>query len=345
MPAPISRSTTRPRSSTASSSSSRPLAGALRRVRDRRRRQWHAAAGIGRRRWPDPGGTAVASRGRLSINAEASWALLTPFRERLTPWSAPEPGFEFDPVLDLSLQGVAGLRVINLEQRYAFDGFDRVLQPCRFSPYLGVGLEVDWSADAPRLPRSPGLRHHRGLPGDPGGTRPSPSGRTSPSSSPNLGVTLGYRLNDCALQDDDEFNGGLQAHAGVDTPVSEAARIRVGRGRLYRAASASALHGRGGSPDHGRSRGARGSRPSSGGSRSRCRRGPRANGLRIGHFSDLHYGDLMPVERDLSVVELLGAERPDSWRSPGTWSTSPATGRSRSSRRWSGSTRRSARSW
>ena len=35
------------------------------------------------------------------------------------------------------------------------------------------------------------------------------------------------------------------------------------------------------------------------------------DGLRIGHFSDLHYGDLMPVDRGLSVVELLGAERPD----------------------------------
>jgi len=39
---------------------------------------------------------------------------------------------------------------------------------------------------------------------------------------------------------------------------------------------------------------------------------PRAwDGLRIGHFSDLHYGDLMPVERGIEVIELLGAEKPD----------------------------------
>ncbi len=35
------------------------------------------------------------------------------------------------------------------------------------------------------------------------------------------------------------------------------------------------------------------------------------DGLRIGHFSDMHFGDLMPVERAIGVVELLGAEKPD----------------------------------
>lgn len=35
------------------------------------------------------------------------------------------------------------------------------------------------------------------------------------------------------------------------------------------------------------------------------------DGLRIGHFSDLHFGDLMPVERGLKVIELLGTQRPD----------------------------------
>lgn len=39
---------------------------------------------------------------------------------------------------------------------------------------------------------------------------------------------------------------------------------------------------------------------------------PRAwDGLRIGHFSDMHYGDLMSVERGVRVIELLGAEQPD----------------------------------
>jgi predicted MPP superfamily phosphohydrolase len=35
------------------------------------------------------------------------------------------------------------------------------------------------------------------------------------------------------------------------------------------------------------------------------------DGLRVGHFSDLHYGDLMPVERGLEVIDRLGALRPD----------------------------------
>ncbi|RPG22793.1 MAG: hypothetical protein CBB69_000335 [Phycisphaera sp. TMED9] len=39
---------------------------------------------------------------------------------------------------------------------------------------------------------------------------------------------------------------------------------------------------------------------------------PRAwDGLRIGHFSDLHYGDLMPIERGLEVIDLLAARKPD----------------------------------
>lgn len=39
---------------------------------------------------------------------------------------------------------------------------------------------------------------------------------------------------------------------------------------------------------------------------------PRAwDGLRIGHFSDLHYGDLMPIDRGLQVIDLLAAEKPD----------------------------------
>ena len=169
-----------------------------------------------------PGGTAVASQVDVwSINAEASWALLTPFRERLTPWSAPEPGFEFDPVLDLSLQGVAGLRVINLEQRYAFDGFGTVSSNrAWFSPYLGVGLEVDWSTR-----RSLGFLD-RLVFDITAGWGPAISGGDSTFTVradltifvvPNLGVTLGYRLNDWVLsRDDDEFNGGLQGlYAGV----------------------------------------------------------------------------------------------------------------------------------
>ena len=35
------------------------------------------------------------------------------------------------------------------------------------------------------------------------------------------------------------------------------------------------------------------------------------SGLRVGHFSDMHYGDLMPVDRGRRVVDLLAAEKPD----------------------------------
>ncbi len=35
------------------------------------------------------------------------------------------------------------------------------------------------------------------------------------------------------------------------------------------------------------------------------------DGLRVGHFSDMHFGDLMPIDRGLRVVELLAAESPD----------------------------------
>jgi uncharacterized protein len=35
------------------------------------------------------------------------------------------------------------------------------------------------------------------------------------------------------------------------------------------------------------------------------------DGLRIGHFSDLHFGDLMTIERGLEVIDLLAARKPD----------------------------------
>ena len=89
-------------------------------------------------------GTAVSSRVRAwSIDAEASWAIFTPFRERRMPWSdrrAVEPS-----PIDLVLQAVGGLRVVNLDQRYDFE----TLAPIEsdrawFIPWLGVGCEIDW---------------------------------------------------------------------------------------------------------------------------------------------------------------------------------------------------------
>lgn len=165
-------------------------------------------------------GTAVASRVRAwSIDAEASWAVFTPFRDRRTPWSdrtAPTPS-----AIDLVLQAVAGVRVVNLDQRYDF----ATLAPIQsdrawFIPWIGVGCEVDWST-----------RHSLGMLDRivfdlTAGWGPAISGGNSSFTvradmttylTPNVGVTLGYRLNDWDLaRDGDTFNGGLQGlYAGV----------------------------------------------------------------------------------------------------------------------------------
>ena len=165
-------------------------------------------------------GTAVASRVRAwSIDAEASWAVFTPFRDRRTPWSdrtTPTPS-----AIDLVLQAVAGVRVVNLDQRYDF----ATLAPIQsdhawFIPWIGVGCEVDWST-----------RHSLGMLDRivfdlTAGWGPAISGGNSSFTvradmttylTPNVGITLGYRLNDWDLaRDGDTFNGGLQGlYAGV----------------------------------------------------------------------------------------------------------------------------------
>jgi hypothetical protein len=165
-------------------------------------------------------GTAVSSRVRAwSINAEASWAIYAPFRERRLPWSdrrvvEPSP-------IDLVVQAVGGLRVVNLDQRYDFE----TLAPIEsdrawFIPWLGVGCEIDWST-----------RYSLGVLDRivfdmTAGWGPALSGGNSSFTvradmttyiTRNLGITLGYRLNDWDLaRDDDTFNGGLQGlYAGV----------------------------------------------------------------------------------------------------------------------------------
>lgn len=167
-------------------------------------------------------GTAVNSQVDVwSITTEASWALFTPFDRRTTPWSDPKTDFDPDPVIDFALQGVVGVRVLNLEQRYDFVGYGVVgSNRAWVSPYLGVGLEVDWSTR-----RS--LHFLDRIVFDvTSGWGPALSGgnstfvvRADVTIYPirNLGVTLGYRLNDFDLaRDDDAFNGGLQGlYAGI----------------------------------------------------------------------------------------------------------------------------------
>ena len=165
-------------------------------------------------------GTAVSSRVRAwSIDAEASWAIFTTFRERRMPWSdrrAVEPS-----PIDLVLQAVGGLRVVNLDQRYDFE----TLAPIEsdrawFIPWLGVGCEIDWST-----------RYSLGMLDRivfdmTAGWGPAISGGNSSFTvradmttyiTRNVGITLGYRLNDWDLaRDGDTFDGGLQGlYAGV----------------------------------------------------------------------------------------------------------------------------------
>ena len=165
-------------------------------------------------------GTAVSSRVRAwSIDAEASWAIFTQFRERRMPWSdrrAVEPS-----PIDLVLQAVGGLRVVNLDQRYDFE----TLAPIEsdrawFIPWLGVGCEIDWST-----------RYSLGMLDRivfdmTAGWGPAISGGNSSFTvradmttyiTRNVGITLGYRLNDWDLaRDGDTFDGGLQGlYAGV----------------------------------------------------------------------------------------------------------------------------------
>jgi hypothetical protein len=165
-------------------------------------------------------GTAVSSRVRAwSIDAEASWAIFTPFRERRMPWSdrrAVEPS-----PIDLVVQAVGGLRVVNLDQQYDFE----TLAPIEsdrawFIPWLGVGCEIDWST-----------RYSLGVLDRivfdmTAGWGPAISGGNSSFTvradmttyiTRNVGITLGYRLNDWDLaRDGDTFDGGLQGlYAGV----------------------------------------------------------------------------------------------------------------------------------
>lgn len=167
-------------------------------------------------------GTAVSSRVRAwSIDAEASWAVFTPFRDRRTPWSdrAVSPGDHRD--VDLVLQAVAGVRVINLDQRYDFETLDPIESDrAWFVPWVGVGCEVDWSTR-----RTLGA-FDRLVFDMTAGWGPALSGGSSSFTvradlttyiTRHVGITLGYRLNDWNLsRDDDTFDGGLQGlYAGV----------------------------------------------------------------------------------------------------------------------------------
>ena len=167
-------------------------------------------------------GTAVNSEVDVwSITTEASWSLLTPFRRKATPWSTPVTDFDPDPVIDLALQAVLGCRVINLEQRYLFAGYGTVSSNQAWvSPYLGGGFEIDWSTRQSldfmdRIVFDVTAGWGPALSGGDGTFTVRADATFYPV--PNLGISLGYRLNDWVLsRDDSEFDGGLQGlFAGV----------------------------------------------------------------------------------------------------------------------------------
>lgn len=169
-----------------------------------------------------PAGTAVSSSVRAwSIDAEASWAVFTPFRDRRTPWSDRVVLDGDHRAIDLVVQAVGGVRVVNLDQQYDFETIGRVgSDRAWFIPWVGVGCEVDWST-----------RHTLGILDRvvfdmTAGWGPALSGGNSSFTvradmttylTRNIGITLGYRLNDWDLaRDGDTFDGGLQGlYAGV----------------------------------------------------------------------------------------------------------------------------------
>ncbi|MEE2973195.1 MAG: hypothetical protein VX672_08715 [Planctomycetota bacterium] len=169
-----------------------------------------------------PAGTRVNSTIDVwSISTEVDYAIYTPFRPRRLPWSDPtSPPPRGD--IDLVLQAVGGMRVINLDQRYDFEGYDVVASDrAWFCPYLGIGCEVDWSTRRAigfldRLAFDVTAAFGPAFEG--GDSTMLVRADLTVYVTRNLGLTLGYRLNDWDLsRDGDTFGeGGLQGlYAGV----------------------------------------------------------------------------------------------------------------------------------
>jgi hypothetical protein len=175
-----------------------------------------------------PGGTAVDSSVNVwSITSEVAYSIFTPFRNRRFAWSDPVDRSKGNRtsdgrrIIDLRFEALFGTRFINLEQEYDLVGIGTVgTNNTWVSPYLGVGIEVDWNARATIgfLDRI-SFDVTAGWGPAFGGGNSSLTIRVDGAFyvTRDLALTLGYRLNDFNLsRDEAAFDGGLQGlFAGV----------------------------------------------------------------------------------------------------------------------------------
>ena len=175
-----------------------------------------------------PAGTAVDSSVNVwSITSEVAYSIFTPFRNRRFAWSDPVDRSKGNRtsdgrrIIDLRFEALFGTRFINLEQEYDLVGIGTVgTNNTWVSPYLGVGIEVDWNARATIgfLDRI-SFDVTAGWGPAFGGGNSSLTIRVDGAFyvTRDLALTLGYRLNDFNLsRDEAAFDGGLQGlFAGV----------------------------------------------------------------------------------------------------------------------------------
>ena len=175
-----------------------------------------------------PAGTAVASNVDVwSITGEIAYEIFTPFQDRRFPWSASidrttgNRTSDGRPIIDLRVEALVGTRVLNLEQEYDLAGVGTVrTNNAWVSPYLGVGLEIDWVSkdtidflDRIALDVTAGW----GPAFDGGNSIFTVRVDGAFHVTRDLAIILGYRLTDFDLvREETSFNGGLQGlFAGV----------------------------------------------------------------------------------------------------------------------------------
>ena len=175
-----------------------------------------------------PAGSVINSRvDAWSINADVAYDLITPFRAKTFPWSAPDAptgntATDGRRVVDLVFSLIAGVQVINLEQRYEIVGVGTATSNNAWAtPSFGFGVDLVWVARdfIPFIDRMVVSVNTVAGPAFAGGsyTIDLNAGVTIYILK-SLGVSLGYRLNDWSLtRGDDSFEeGGLQGlFAGV----------------------------------------------------------------------------------------------------------------------------------
>lgn len=162
-----------------------------------------------------------------SFNTDVSYAIMTPFQERIFPWSDPTVPVSNRRAdgrrsVDLAMSLIVGVQVVNIDQQYEIVGVGTATSNNAWvSPYVGFGFELTWiSRDT--LP----LSDHIVISIDTMAGPAFAGGNYTLNLSTgvtiyflkSLGVTLGYRLSDWSFaRGDDSFEeGGLQGlFAGV----------------------------------------------------------------------------------------------------------------------------------